>query len=103
VALARRVTEVHAAGDFSFRNKRFTGDHWVLAGDAAGLLIPFWSSGVFIAVLSGEKAADMLDPTLRQPQRRAAEFARYEQPRWRVMDLYLKFVTAWYTQEFADM
>jgi flavin-dependent dehydrogenase len=82
VALARRVTEVHAAGDFSFRNKRFTGDRWVLAGDAAGLLIPFWSSGVFIAVLSGEKAADMLDPTLRQPQRRAAEFARYEQPRW---------------------
>ena len=51
-------------------------------GMPRGLLTPFWSSGVFIAVLSGEKAADMLDRTLRQRQRRAAEFARYEQPRW---------------------
>jgi hypothetical protein len=100
---ARRVTEVHATGDFSFRNKRFTGERWVLAGDAAGFIDPVWSSGVFIAVLSGEKAADMLDRTLRQPQRRAAEFARYERQLGRVLDLYLKFVTAWYTQEFAEV
>jgi 2-polyprenyl-6-methoxyphenol hydroxylase-like FAD-dependent oxidoreductase len=100
---ARRVTEVHAAGDFSFRNKRLTGERWVLAGDAAEFIDPVWSSGVFIAVLSGEKAADMLDRTLRQPQRRALEFARYERHLGRVMDLYLKFVTAWYTQEFAEV
>jgi len=100
---AERVTEVHAAGDFSYRNKRFTGERWVLAGDAAGFIDPVWSSGVFIAVLSGERAADMLDRTLRQPARRAAEFARYERHLGRVMDLYLKFVTAWYTQEFAEV
>jgi 2-polyprenyl-6-methoxyphenol hydroxylase-like FAD-dependent oxidoreductase len=80
-----------------------TGERWVLAGDAAGFIDPVWSSGVFIAVLSGEKAADMLDRTLRQPQRRALEFARYERHLGRVMDLYLKFVTAWYTQEFAEV
>jgi flavin-dependent dehydrogenase len=100
---ARRVTEVYATGDFSYRNKHFTGERWVLAGDAAGFIDPVWSSGVFIAVLSGEKAADMLDRTLRQPQRRGAEFARYERQLGRVMDLYLKFVTAWYTQEFAEV
>jgi flavin-dependent dehydrogenase len=100
---AQRVTDVHAAGDFSFRNKRFTGERWVIAGDAAGFIDPVWSSGVFIAVLSGEKAADMLDRTLRDPPRRAAEFARYERHLGRVMDLYLKFVTAWYTQEFAEV
>lgn len=103
LARAQRVTEVHAAGEFSFRNKRFTGDRWVLAGDAAGFIDPVWSSGVFIAVLSGEKAADMLDRTLRQPHRRPAEFARYERHVGRVMDLYLKFVNAWYTQEFAEV
>jgi flavin-dependent dehydrogenase len=100
---AQRITDVQAAGDFSFRNKRFTGDRWVLAGDAAGFIDPVWSSGVFIAVLSGEKAADMLDRTLRDPNRRAAEFARYERHLGRVMDVYLKFVTAWYTQEFAEV
>ena len=100
---AHRVTEVHATGDFSFRNKRFTGARWVLAGDAAGFIDPVWSSGVFIAILSGENVADMLDRVLRQPERRAAEFARYERRLGRVMDLYLKFVTAWYTQEFAEV
>jgi 2-polyprenyl-6-methoxyphenol hydroxylase-like FAD-dependent oxidoreductase len=100
---AKRITEVHAAGEFSYRNKRFTGERWVLAGDAAGFIDPVWSSGVFIAVLSGERAADMLDRTLRQPGRRAAEFVRYERHLGRVMDLYLKFVTAWYTQEFAEV
>jgi flavin-dependent dehydrogenase len=100
---ARRVTEVYATGDFSFRNKRFTGERWVLAGDAAGFIDPVWSSGVFIAILSGEKAADMLDRVLRQSERRAVEFARYERQIHRVMDLYLKFVTSWYTQEFAEV
>jgi flavin-dependent dehydrogenase len=100
---ARRVTEVHATGDFSFRNKRFTGERWVLAGDAAGFIDPVWSSGVFIAILSGEKAADMLDRVLRQPEKRSVEFARYERQVGRVMDLYLKFVTSWYTQEFAEV
>jgi 2-polyprenyl-6-methoxyphenol hydroxylase-like FAD-dependent oxidoreductase len=75
----------------------------VLAGDAAGFIDPVWSSGVFIATLSGEKTADMLDRVLRQPARRAAEFNRYERQVGRVMDLYLKFVTSWYTQEFAEV
>src|SRR3984893_7734690 len=100
---ARRITDVQATGDFSFRNKRFTGERWMLAGDAAGFIDPVWSSGVFIAILSGEKAADTLDRVLRQPERRAAEFARYERQVGRVMDLYLKFVTSWYTQEFAEV
>jgi flavin-dependent dehydrogenase len=100
---ARRVTEFYATGDFSFRNKRFTGERWVLAGDAAGFIDPVWSSGVFVAILSGEKAADMLDRVLRQSERRAVEFARYERQLHRVMDLYLKFVTSWYTQEFAEV
>jgi flavin-dependent dehydrogenase len=100
---ARRITEVHATGEFSFRSKRFTGHRWVLAGDAAGFIDPVWSSGVFIAVLSGEKAADMLDRVLREPARRPAEFNRYERRIGQVMDLYLRFVTSWYTQEFAEV
>jgi flavin-dependent dehydrogenase len=100
---ARRVTEVYATGDFSFRNKSFTGDRWVLAGDAAGFIDPVWSSGVFIAVLSGEKAADMLDRVLQHPERRALEFKRYERHLGRVMDLYLRLVNSWYTQEFAEV
>ena len=45
----------------------------------------------------------MLDRVLRQPERRAAEFARCERHLGRVLELYLKCVTAWYTQEFAGV
>jgi flavin-dependent dehydrogenase len=100
---AHRITEVYATGDFSFRNGRFTGDRWVLAGDAAGFIDPVWSSGVFIAVLSGEKAADMFDRILRHPEQRALEFKRYERHLGKVMDLYLRLVNSWYTQEFAEV
>jgi flavin-dependent dehydrogenase len=75
---ARHVSEVYATGDFSFRNKRFTGERWVLAGDSAGFIDPVWSSGVFIAVLSAEKAADMLDRVLRRPNEKP-----FPEVRWR--------------------
>ncbi|MBV8587297.1 MAG: tryptophan 7-halogenase [Verrucomicrobia bacterium] len=100
---AARITPVHVTGDFSFRCKKFTGDRWVLAGDAAGFIDPVWSSGVYIAILSGEKAADMFHRILLDPSRRQAEFARYERRLNRVLDLYLKFVTCWYTQEFVEV
>jgi flavin-dependent dehydrogenase len=71
---ARRVTQVHAAGDFSFRNRRFTGDRWVLAGDAAGFIDPFYNRGVFMAFLwRGCRHARRTHVN----QRRAPEFARY--------------------------
>src|SRR5262249_51448944 len=56
---ATRTTPVYVTSDFSFRCKKFTGDRWVLAGDAAGFIDPVWSSGVYIATLSAENAADM--------------------------------------------
>jgi flavin-dependent dehydrogenase len=50
---AKRVTPVYATGDFSYRNSRLTGDRWLLAGDAAGFVDPVFSSGVYLALLSG--------------------------------------------------
>ena len=97
------MTPVHATGDFSYRCRRLSGERWLLAGDAAGFIDPVWSSGVYLAILSGEKAADALDRVLRRPELKAREFGRYERRVHRVMDLYLKFVTAWYTPAFAEV
>src|SRR6266404_7945262 len=72
-------------------------------GDTNVFTGPVWSSGVFIAVLSAEKAADMLDRVLRRPEHRALEFRRYERHLGRVMNLYLNLVNSWYTQEFAEV
>lgn len=99
----RRVSPVHVAADFSYRMKRLTGERWLLAGDAAGFIDPVFSSGVFLAVLAGEKAADVLHEVLDRPIRRARLFASYERLVNRAMDVYLRFVDAWYSKEFIEI
>ena len=41
---ARRVSEVYSISDYSYRNSRFTGDRWMLAGDAAAFIDPIFST-----------------------------------------------------------
>ena len=100
---ARRVTPAYASADFSYRQTRLTGDRWLLAGDAAGFIDPVFSSGVFLALLAGEQAADILDLVLDQPQKARRLFAGYERLLRRVMKGYLRFVDAWYSKEFIEV
>jgi flavin-dependent dehydrogenase len=100
---AQRVTPVRTAADFSYRSTRLYGDRWMLAGDAAGFIDPVFSSGVFLAVLAGEQAADALDVVLDQPAKRRKLFARYERTVNKAMDVYLRFVDAWYSKEFIEV
>src|SRR5437868_3687285 len=58
LAGARRVTGYFATKDYSYRSKQAAGDGWVLVGDAFGFLDPLYSSGVLLALKSGELAAD---------------------------------------------
>jgi hypothetical protein len=80
-----------------------TGDRWMLAGDAAGFIDPVFSSGVFLAVLCGEQAADVLHEVLDRPAKRKKLFARYERQINGAMDVYLRFVDAWYSKEFIEV
>lgn len=58
VAGGKRVTGFYTTKDFSYRSRQVAGDGWVLVGDAFGFLDPIYSSGVFLALKSGELAAD---------------------------------------------
>ena len=60
VASARRATGYFATKDYSYRAKKVSGDGWVLVGDAWGFLDPLYSSGVLLALRSGEMAADAI-------------------------------------------
>jgi geranylgeranyl reductase family protein len=100
---ARRVSDAHVAADFSYRSTKLYGDRWLMAGDAAGFIDPIFSSGVFLAVFSGELAADALHEVLDQPRKVRKLFPRYEKQVNRAMDVYLRFVNAWYTKEFIEI
>lgn len=103
MAGAKRVSPVHATGDYSYRNDRLTGDRWALAGDAAGFIDPIFSTGVFLAVLSGERTAEAIDQWLDNPSRGNRLLRKYEKEMRRVMKMYLRFVVAWYREEFIEV
>jgi flavin-dependent dehydrogenase len=60
VAQAKRVTGYFATKDYSYRSKQVAGNGWVLVGDAFGFLDPLYSSGVLLALKSGQLAADAI-------------------------------------------
>ena len=104
IGAGRRVSQVYTAADFSYRSERLAGDRWLLAGDAAGFIDPVFSSGVFLAVLAGEQAADVLHEVLDHPKRARSLFRHYERLVNRAMDVYLRFVESWYGgKEFIEV
>ncbi len=55
---AQQFGGYRATKDFSYKSSQVAGPGWVLVGDAFGFLDPIYSSGVFLALKSGEMAAD---------------------------------------------
>ena len=101
---AERVSPVYSAGDYSYRNAYLAGDRWLLAGDAAGFIDPVFSSGVFLAIMSAEKAADTLDEVLSDESHKRRLFRKYSRRVNRIMDMYLTFVNSWYSgKEFLEV
>jgi flavin-dependent dehydrogenase len=102
---ATRVSPVYSAGDYSYRNLQLSGERWLMVGDAAGFIDPVFSSGVFLAIMSAEKAADTLDAVLRDESKRRRLFKEYSRTVNRIMDIYLTFVNAWYrrSKEFLEV
>jgi flavin-dependent dehydrogenase len=69
---AERIAPVHATGNYSYRNTRMCGPGWAMIGDAYAFIDPIFSSGVYLGMHSAERAAEMVDASLREPKREAA-------------------------------
>jgi flavin-dependent dehydrogenase len=77
VSSARRVTGHFATKDYSYRATQVAGDGWVLVGDAFGFLDPLYSSGVLLALRSGEMAADAICEGLAKADTSAAQLGQW--------------------------
>jgi flavin-dependent dehydrogenase len=77
IAGAKRVTGYCATKDYSYRSRQVAGDGWVLVGDAFGFLDPLYSSGVLMALKSGELAADAIADGLAKGDTSAAQLGRW--------------------------
>jgi flavin-dependent dehydrogenase len=74
---ATRVTGYFVTRDYSYRSRQVAGDGWVLIGDAFGFLDPLYSSGVLLALKSGEFAADAIADGLEHGDTTGRQLGRW--------------------------
>ena len=104
---ARRVSQVWGASDYSYECREVAGDGYLLLGDAAAFIDPIFSTGVWLAMSSGEMAADTLHRALGDGRRKAdlspAVFASYERKVHHHVAAYTRIVSRFYEPGFMDI
>jgi flavin-dependent dehydrogenase len=98
---AELVSQAYVTSDFSYRADRVAGDGWVLIGDAFGFLDPVYSSGVFLALKSGEFAADAIHDALQKVDVSANRLGVFGPKLADGMGLLRKLVYAFYAKDFS--
>ena len=93
--------EYFVTSEFSYRSKFCAADGLLLAGDAFAFLDPVFSSGVFLALKSGELAADAIDEALTAGDVSSARFADYGEQLCGAMENMRKLVYAFYDANFS--
>jgi len=101
LANAHQLFPVKTTKDFSYRSTQMAGQGWVLVGDAFGFLDPIYSSGVLLALKSGEMAADAIDEAFKRNDFSAAQLGNFSDEFLRGMEAVRKMVYAFYTPEFS--
>jgi flavin-dependent dehydrogenase len=96
VSIGRRSTGYFATKDYSYRSKQVAGNGWVLVGDAFGFLDPLYSSGVLLALKSGELAADAITDGLSVGDVSATQLGRWGEQFSRGVDRIRRLVCEYY-------
>lgn len=98
---ATQAMPMKAIRDFSYHSRRVAGDGWVLVGDAYGFIDPIYSSGVFLALKSGEMAADAIVDALAENDPSAQRLGAFEPELRRGIEALRQLVYAYYDPNFS--
>ncbi|QDU61377.1 Putative epoxidase LasC [Planctomycetes bacterium Pan216] len=98
---AEQADDFRATRDFSYATDRAAGDGWVLIGDAFGFLDPVYSTGVLLALKSGEFAADAIVDGLSKGDLSATQLGGWCDAHRRAIESFRRLVHAFYSYEFS--
>ena len=101
LAVGEQTGPYRVTGEYSYRSRYCAADGLVLAGDAFGFLDPVFSSGVFLALRSGELAADAVDAALAAGDVSASRFREYGAQVCQGVEAMRKLVYAFYNHAFS--
>ncbi len=95
-AKGEQVEQVQVVSNISYRNERFSGDGFVLIGDASMFIDPVFSAGVTIAIRSAKLAAESINAALDAGDVSMARFQDYEDRIKQPMQNVFKLIHNWY-------
>lgn len=99
-----RSADYYTASNFSYSSRRFAGDGFLLAGDAAEFLDPIFSTGVILAMRSGLRAGRALAQAIRDGGPLGADrFRDYEKTFRRWTANHFAMIDAFYGPGFANV
>lgn len=98
---ADRVGKLHVAKEYSYWTTQHSGDGWVLIGDAFGFIDPIYSSGVYFALVMGEKAADAVIEGFKRNDLSAQQLGSWCHEFKHGAQWIRRLVDAFYTKEFS--
>lgn len=101
LADAQLVDRLYVDREFSYTTDRHAGDGWVLVGDAFGFIDPVYSTGVMLALRSGELAADAIVEGLRRGDVSATQLGKWCEPFKVAVERFRALVTAFYSRDFS--
>jgi flavin-dependent dehydrogenase len=101
LSVGQSTGEYRVTGEFSYRAQHCAADGILLAGDAFCFLDPVFSSGVFLAMKSGDMAAQAIDAALTKGDFTAAQFDSYGGELCTHIETMRRIVYAFYDQNFS--
>jgi len=101
LAVGEQTGEYRVTGEYSYRSRHCASNGLILAGDAFAFLDPVFSSGVFLALRSGEMAGDAVEAALAAGDVSAARFQAYGEELCRGIEAMRRLVYAFYDHEFS--
>ncbi len=97
----KQVGEYWVTGEYSYRSNYCAAEGVLLAGDAFAFLDPVFSSGVFLALKSGELAADAIEAALTKGDTSSSQFEDYGRDICLAIERMRKVVYAFYHPDFS--
>lgn len=99
-----KTGDSYTASNYSYSSTRFAGDGFLLAGDAAEFLDPIFSTGVILAMRSGERAGRELSEAIKSGgPLKADRFKGYEKAFRRWTANHFAMIDAFYGPGFGNV
>lgn len=98
---AKRIDQIYTTGDYSYRSSRCSGPGYVLIGDAFGFLDPIYSTGVFLALATGDLAASAIDDAFKHNDFSEERLGAWGKKADQGIESFRKLDYAYYTEGFS--